>query len=452
MEQLLKPSIWRACIAPWRYVLRPARAVQETGHAPRAAGWVTLFAASILTTLVILLAIAWAASTRVQYRDNAFELVHRPWSEGWTQQQGLGDQTLIVRFVFVFALIGAICTLVIVAVLTLPLTAGRDGFRASFRRAGWLAGSGLGFTAIMACIIALLIAWLDNLDDARRVDVNVWPSTLIVESIAISVLFAIPGVLACWWAFASRAVPAVAPADEPPHCEECGYDLTHQPESRRCPECGTSLDESLTKDIARPGPAWRSGESNVYEWLETTREVLLRPRQAYRRMAVHQRTARDLWFAASHLVVLALAMLSLVFCVMIGSFSESEEVMIGVVLSLFVAPFLAWLLLRGVAVVATLWALFGKLFHDPAVLWTIVRYETATVWYFFLFNAPLALVVRIFFEPLAVSSRLGGTPSGTAFSIRMAIGVIQVTGFIVILLFCLWRYRIAAKAVRWSRF
>ena len=53
-----------------------------------------------------------------------------------------------------------------------------------------------------------------------------------------------------------------------PRCEWCGYNLTHVPETGKCPECGTAVALSLRSDLRRTGVAWERKEGPDH-WLPT---------------------------------------------------------------------------------------------------------------------------------------------------------------------------------------
>lgn len=86
---------------------------------------------------------------------------------------------------------------------------------------------------------------------------------------------------------APRDVP---PAERPPLCERCGYNLIATAADARCPECGMSVRKSLGEDV-RKGPAWEH-RTGIVEALCITADQAARQPVAFGRSLCVTRDGR----------------------------------------------------------------------------------------------------------------------------------------------------------------
>jgi hypothetical protein len=95
-------------------------------------------------------------------------------------------------------------------------------------------------------------------------------------------------------------------------CEGCGYVLNGLPPDGRCPECGKLIEESIGYE--RVDPPWESSAApNTTGFVRTTLDVIFRPTQFYRTLAVRgsvesaRRFAKVHWWIAAGLFGLTCA-------------------------------------------------------------------------------------------------------------------------------------------------
>jgi hypothetical protein len=94
-------------------------------------------------------------------------------------------------------------------------------------------------------------------------------------------------------------------------CEGCGYVLNGLPLESRCPECGKPIQESVGHD--RTEPTWEQAPRKSAGFLRTTLDVIFRPTQFYRTLAVRgsvegaRKFARVHWWIAAGLFGLTCA-------------------------------------------------------------------------------------------------------------------------------------------------
>lgn len=90
-------------------------------------------------------------------------------------------------------------------------------------------------------------------------------------------------------------------------CEACGYVLNGLPDQGRCPECGTPVSDSASHH--RVLPSWErpeSGRSIVKRFLDTSAQVILRPRVFYRTLVTRDSRLWSRRFARLYLAATSL--------------------------------------------------------------------------------------------------------------------------------------------------
>ena len=97
--------------------------------------------------------------------------------------------------------------------------------------------------------------------------------------------------------------PAFAPRE--PRCETCGYTLVKLRPETRCPECGTSVRDSLSGGRRQP-TVWQQNELNARGFLDLIRLqwVVLRDRTFFDRLPVQSglAAARHFWWGTYILI------------------------------------------------------------------------------------------------------------------------------------------------------
>jgi hypothetical protein len=241
-----------------------------------------------------------------------------------------------------------------------------------------------------------------------------------------------------------RAVGAVGnPGPElPPVCEECGYNLTHQPADRRCPECGFPIDMSLSPGALRRGSAWERS-AGVFTWVQSSFDVVISPRALYRSIRLRENRKWPHAFACWHYALIGCAQAAFMLLTMglFGGFAGPGVYEMALVLAYvgMSTGLFAWAVHRtGTAIVATWWLVRGSL---PDLGWAdqVATYESAYLW-----------------MPFACSLALLSTVT-YSFSRSIPLPVKLLVPFLLLVLLglalaWLWRYSVAARAVRWSNF
>jgi hypothetical protein len=257
-----------------------------------------------------------------------------------------------------------------------------------------------------------------------------------------------------WFVASARAVRPPTPQRHlPPRCEGCGYDLTHLPESGRCPECGISTRFSITPYASRPGSPWETGG----DWPATTGRVIFKPRMFYSQLrlrdTVTARAPRS--FAYVHYVLIFLvagAVAALCYASQSprSFYSEPGFVFATTAFAASMTVLLGWLTHRVVvAIVATAWFIRGTL-PDPTWARKIMAYETAYLW---LPTGYAGLLLASFI--IGDSLWMSFLPGARIIQDVTGMPVEPVVWFLgtgLLLAAWFWRYHVAGLATRWSNF
>jgi hypothetical protein len=122
----------------------------------------------------------------------------------------------------------------------------------------------------------------------------------------------------------------------------------------------------------------------------------------------------------------------------------------------FFAPFFAiavllmgWLTWRGIAAVSAWWWYLAGELPDPQWARRIIQYETGFLWVFCAFNGSLITLLVVIEE---WAPQLMRASFGLGFVGRMLPVIVGVVGNALLILFGLWRYRLAMRAIRWANF
>jgi hypothetical protein len=245
------------------------------------------------------------------------------------------------------------------------------------------------------------------------------------------------------------------PPPPPPRCEGCGYDLTHTPGDDRCPECGFSIARSLTPGRCRGNLPWEDGDVRgavrFLLWIQTTLEVLFRPRHFYSRLCIRRPSPRAGVFSSIHLALFPLAAGTLALAILVavwGITLQPAELLpvLGIALA---SSLMAWLMHRFVSAVAlTGWFLRDRL-RDGRWCTRVVPYETAFLWVCFTAFGVLFASLVVF--PGWLSDLFPrATAAGRLWLPRELLSIMTVG----LALGSAWifRYLIIVRAIRWNNF
>jgi predicted RNA-binding Zn-ribbon protein involved in translation (DUF1610 family) len=107
-------------------------------------------------------------------------------------------------------------------------------------------------------------------------------------------------------ALSSRGTADTVPDDDTPTCERCGYDLSRTDVEGRCPECGTTVEQSMS--LREPAFS-RSHRRSAADWVDTVEpnRAVGRSERFYRAMAVNGLTREATTRLAIVLGVIAVA-------------------------------------------------------------------------------------------------------------------------------------------------
>ena len=255
-----------------------------------------------------------------------------------------------------------------------------------------------------------------------------------------------------WLRGAVRGVElAAADGELPLRCEGCGYDLTHQPAEGRCSECGMALVASLDQRLSRPGSLW-TRRISMLSWLATTRQVLLHPREFYRRLALRTPLTAERGFAEVHFAAVACgAAVWTGFTISMAAFLHGwsaftgvEDIaMIGVLVLL--GTFGCWFGHRVIAAIVVSWWLARHALPDYRWAAKVVTYETSFLWAFCCFWGLLITSAALGGNWISALLGYGGwNPLGEMFAL--------MGGTVVLTVLWIWRYEVAYRAIRWSNF
>jgi hypothetical protein len=287
---------------------------------------------------------------------------------------------------------------------------------------------------------------------------DVDPKILLFFGISIALC-----VLAGWL---QHALAGVADADAgpvlPPRCEECGYDLTHQPADGRCPECGATVEASLDAERSRPGSAWAQRKTTA-SWRATSHEVLVRPRAFYRRLQLRTPLAVEAGFALRHYVwigggaALWAGTLAAVLSWQEGPPPVHEIVDVALMFCALIhsGVFGCWLGQRAIAALVVTWWLARGALPDTGWAAKVIAYETTFLWVFCTFWG-LLLGSYMLVGPW-LSNWIAPSVSPLSFPLFFILGMpveawAVVVGTLALGAVWLWRYHVAYRAIRWSNF
>ncbi len=272
----------------------------------------------------------------------------------------------------------------------------------------------------------------------------------------------VPGIPACGLilaAWTSRAIQGVGVASfsapNSPRCEGCGYDLTHQPEDGKCPECGLALRSSLEPGFRRPGCEWERTQ-RARSWILTVFAVIRDPRKFYGTLKLRSPFTAPNRFGESQIGSIGIGA-GLWLLGMFIFFSNrlspggKDWIIIPVVASWMVA-FVAWGLHRLLAMVVVLDWIRKRTLTDFSWARKVFYYESAFLWVFSLFNG-LFMTGVLLTNGNWLSNLIEQWLGHRLYILGLPpepVALLMGNGFLCAL--WIWRYYVALAAIRWSNF
>ncbi len=443
-------SLLRALTAPWRGLIQPVQAAKDLSSASGFAFATTL----VLHTLVLASAFVafrmWLATVDpiLSERDGARLLSAIEVWRAWHIESnfGVAEQTLL----WVSSLV--IVVTVFVTWLLFPYAHMGGSLWKTYRRTFRAAVSCAGVVILIVVAHAVLFACVTHVFVVAPLVAGTMEDSLPIAVI----IAALPGsvCLITWWT--SRVVrltrPPVPASDPPPRCEGCGYDLTHRPDSGRCPECAYALDDSLTPDRKRTGCRWEN-RRGLRAWWATTFAVLWGANRFYATLRVRTSDDDARAFARSHYVLIGCVAGC---CFLLGLWPllsvsplVTDPVVALPIATLFAWPLLAWLALHiNVTMVVFWWAARGsrlRLYLTRKIL----CYEAA-------YLSLISIIAALFFASLFKfglwpTQLFGRDFFASAFGKRAEVAIVIASVAVACGLWQ-WRITIAIRAIRWSNF
>ena len=439
-DQPTTPEIGPVLAGCWVAIVAPHAAARRALAAPTWA-WMTSFLFGLLTLAgVVIGLVVWLdASNAPPVPLGALPLA--PHYAEW-----IAYTKLILALTFVLGPLLA----AFIAWLMLPFVHRTGPAGASFLRAYRAAGLYPGPLALatFAWGVSLVVA---NSAEVQRSDVAI-EAKLLVFAVTPLCLH----LLARW----TRRIMLVvadtpAPPDPPQRCEDCGYDLTHQPQDQRCPECGTDIMRSLVAAQSRPGNAW-SRERTHAAWFATAWQVLVRPRVFYRTLPLRTPELWDHAFAIrNYLFILlgAAVWTGILLCYALVQYGPPDANVLWMV-----TFYVGALVLSGVfgcgfghrvvgSFIVSVWLVRRAL---PDFRWAakVLAYECVFVWVFCVYWGLLVtsfVVCPGWLSWFASRFYFGYVPAPPEM-------VVLVLGTLALGVVWILRYRVVHRAIRWANF
>lgn len=442
----------KALFAPLTGLVRLRAAARSAANSHPALGILLLALGGLAWAALVVFLVLWDDTVLAQYVATQVPgpvavpagetvLQVRTLSEAWTAWHASGsvgptEQAALMLSLFIVLALGA------VAWLQLPVVHAGGSLANSAYRALGAGVATLGWLCLVTLVAGATMVICGDVSDRARASGVPWPS-MWLEAVPFIVIFALIDLYLMLAGVAARAV--IVPAPDPrPRCEQCGYDLTHVPESGRCSECDYAVQLSLTPGLRRPGCAWERAAS-ARAWFATLRDVLVNPRAFYASLrlrsdpagadAFARRTFAAIGCCAAVWMLLATATLH----------PSAEAYLLLPSLFLFLTPLCGWVTHRGTAVLVCTWWFVRGLLPEPAYARRVLGYETAFLWTFCAFNG--AVISSIFAWEDWLTSIFGYVFGGMPVEVLLlAVG----NGSLILL--WLARSHRALSAVRWANF
>lgn len=458
--QPTRPNLLRVLVAPWVGVVAPRRAAATLAAASL---WLVLPAFALVALVgagVFLGAVLWGSAFEwVELGDPNSPMGSRyapqpiPVAQVWEDMHASGPVSP-AELIGIGVFCGFHALMLVAAWLFWPMVHVSGSVVDSLRRSVAAAAAGCGMFCLLLAGAAWFTSWhvrVANLSSGSSLEKYLFP-------LQFTIVLLVPLSMIVWLGRTSRAARGDPPAAPPPRCEGCGYDLTHQPESGRCSECGYSVARSLTEGEHRPGVPWQSRDAGALAaWFSTLIELLARPRAFYSRLRVRDREDDARRFARMNFVLLALCFPPWLLFVMVSPGSELRDPdvlrnwFMGVIPGTLGVLLAAWCAHRSASALAgSGWMLRGLLLDGR---WgaQVIAYESGTAWVFALYNG--LLVGSFVFAQTWISDLVFDNARTAIRAFGMPLEPLAVLGgSLLIYGWTIYRFRIAIHAVRWNNF
>ena len=449
-----RPGLVQAMLTPWRAILSPRAQSSPLADCSGFFFWTTFALHTLLLVGIVIALTVWSGTVTVTWTQSqppmevsmVSEVQEWTWSHvwtAWTNQRGAGPYLTAMLLAGV-TFVGHI----VLAWLYLPdVHEGGSVVRSFGRTFRGVVGSIGMLTAIVSAFGFVIV---ENNRVGMLYEIYGWGPYLMVAG------FALAGVQIAWIRRTCEGARRAADASElPPMCEDCGYDLTHRPESGRCTECGGDIRTSLTPGARRNACAWErstidAGVDPASGWLlclgGEASSLVLEPVRFYRGLAMRSDLPRAVSFARWQYVLMAgtAVVWALVSGVCLGF--DGEDLLLMPTFVGVLTLSLGWLVHRTVAAIALSYCFVRGMLPDPRYARKVFAYETAFLWVFCLYNGFLVTTFLIWdmwmSDLLGFGIRwLGGMPPEVA---------AMFFGNGAIALGWLYRYRLIIPQVRWA--
>lgn len=451
-----------ALLVPWRQMLRPAAAAQRLLNTSDAAIWLTFVVHALLLTATVIVLVMWSDTARAQIVRRTpptglatsalpsaglyWILQERSLAEVWSEWHSRGPIGPAEVLMLVIPVLVLACA-AFGAWLHLVTIHGGGSVLGSYERAFRAITSCLGLLWVLTLALGGLMVLAERSANRRLAagafGSRLWPVAVVAVPAGIALLLA-------WISAAVRAARVSTASGSPaPRCEGCGYDLTHVPQERRCPECGLDVEMSLTPGYSRPGCAWEDSPGLI-TWARTSLALLVRPGVFYRRLKL--RTPDDLARRFALWQYVALGFVGAAWALMVSVAAEQKRfddlVVVPVACFLWV-PLGAWLAQQTAGAIGVSWGLARAELADPRALRKVVAYEGIFVWLPAVYTG--ALIYSFVCRRFWISRFFFGTQIYAVLGAPVELTVLWL-GNLPFLLLWVWRYYIAVLAVRWGNF
>jgi hypothetical protein len=439
------PSFWRVLLAPWMYVGTPSKAAAVMAKARWPAAAVAYLLPVLAFGAAIIFLVVWDATVELAWREQGHRLIERSFSDVWHawHEHGIGWVELL--FASLVAFVPMLSSFV--AWLLLPSVHRGGSVWRSYARAFRGAAAGAGLLTGLTFAVGAIAVFLSNARDREIAAKRFSPPPVMLLSVGT-------GAFAFLTFWVSRAIGSLGdktPAIEvPPRCEGCGYDLRHRPTDGRCPECGLSSDSSLVPGVRRPGSRWENERRGPLTWLSTVRCVVFTPSQFYGALKLRTPMDKPQAFARWNYGLIGAGSLPFAAVLLMAS-RNADDLLSLALLTMFLSLIIAWGLHHPLGALATSWWVMRGALPDYGWAGKVIAYESAYLWAFCLYNgvfsAAMTVNDRWLMDLFAGFTGLAYKPFGMLFEELVVIG-----GNAALLLLWLWRYHLAARAIRWSNY
>ncbi len=371
-------------------------------------------------------------------------VVEKSMTQVWQEWHATSD-TSPDQLIFMIATPLAVVLLLLIAFLLIPEVDAGGPFTRTIRN---------GFRVAVAALIAIvLLAGVHGLMVIPAIHADLRGSSVFDNGLGLffpCMILSTILLLIAWGDRTARQArgPQVS-APIAPRCERCGYDLTHVPNNGLCPECGIDACHSLERGAARPGTPFERG-GGLAAWLATVAAVLFHPARFYSTLTMSDGGKRAERFR--HGIFLAIgcgAWCWMFVCGILSVRSIGWDIISIPTLFTLLAVFAGWGTHRLIAAIAASAWIIRRDFSSSDWFRKIIAYETAYLLAFCMFDGA-AVTFGIFWgssawwqytmRPLLRSVFLGLVPEPT----------LLFSGNILLMLFWLFRYRLAFHKTRWA--